>query len=179
MYIAIVSCDENGRFPKYAECDNEASAQAHVSAHGGFYVQTPQGGFSDWLVDMQAETVTYSPQSPVITVDMVIDERERRLAGGFQYDFGDSRGVHTIGTTRQDMRGWDEVTALAQARIATSDTTAISIATDTGQTAVTPLEWMGILKAAGGFRQPIWGYSFALEAMDPIPSDYKNDSYWE
>jgi hypothetical protein len=28
------------------------------------------------------------------------------------------------------------------------------------------------------FRQPIWAASFALETMNPIPSDYANNSYW-
>ena len=101
-----------------------------------------------------------------------------RLAAGFDYDFADGRGVHTIGTTEKDMDGWREVTDLANARIATSDTTAITIATDTGTCQVTPTEWQAVLKAAAAFRQPIWGYSFALQAQDPIPSDYTDDSHW-
>ena len=35
--------------------------------------------------------------------EQVAAERDRRLALGFNYDFGDSRGVHRIGTTLADI----------------------------------------------------------------------------
>ena len=37
----------------------------------------------------------------------ILSERARRLATGFDYDFGDERGIHHIGTTPEDKRGWD------------------------------------------------------------------------
>ena len=116
---------------------------------------------------------------PLPAVADVIAECDRRLALGFDYDFGDERGVHRIGTTERDMRGWDEVTSLAQARINASDATPIGIATDTGACLVTPTEWNAILLAAAAFRQPIWAASFALQAMETIPADYADDSHWE
>lgn len=92
-------------------------------------------------------------------------EREARLAAGFDYDFGDARGVHRIGTTRSDLAGWDEVTKYADALRAANDTvTEIAIATDTGSTTVTAHEWNAIQLAAAAFRQPIWAASFAVEA---------------
>ena len=115
---------------------------------------------------------------PITTADVQI-ERERRLALGFAFDFGDERGVHTIGTTDADMAGWQEVTTLAQARLALNDTTPIAVVSDTGPALVTPLEWMSVLEAAAAFRQPIWAGSFWLQAQDPIPDDYAtNDAYW-
>jgi len=109
----------------------------------------------------------------------VITERERRLSLGFDYDFGDSRGVHRIGTTDQDMKGWDEVSKASQAAIALGFPSApIGIVTNTGPTTVTALEWQQILLAASQARQPIWAASFALQAMNPIPSDYTSDAYW-
>lgn len=113
-----------------------------------------------------------------VTVAQVQAECAKRLAAGFDYDFEDARGVHTIATTDKDMEGWREVTDLANARIATSDTTAITIATETGVCQVTPTEWQGVLKAAAAFRQPIWAYSFALQAQDPIPQNYTDDEHW-
>ena len=57
-------------------------------------------------------------EKPGITVQQVATERQRRLALGFNYDFGGARGIHRIGTTPEDMKGWDDVTALSQANIA-------------------------------------------------------------
>lgn len=112
--------------------------------------------------------------------EAVIRERARRLAAGFDYDFGDGRGVHRIGTTDSDMIGWDEVSKYASALIASGSTsTGISIVTNTGPTQVTAQEWQSILIAAGQFRQPIWQGSFVLQAMEEVPADYaSNDAYW-
>lgn len=116
---------------------------------------------------------------PVYTVEMVVEERERRLALGFDYDFGDTRGVHHIGTTEQDLKNWDEVTKLAQAAINLGQPdTMINIITDTGPCQVTATEWQHVLLAAGEARQPVFHASFALQAMDPIPADYADASRW-
>lgn len=116
----------------------------------------------------------------LIDEEDVIAERERRLSLGFDYDFGDSRGVHRIGTAANDMRKWlDEVTPIAQALInAEVPTGEIGIFTDTGPVTVTAAEWQQILLAAGNWRQPIYHASFALQAMDPIPADFAGDVWW-
>lgn len=110
----------------------------------------------------------------------VIAERERRLALGFEYDFGDARGVHHVGTTPDDMRKWmDEVTPLAQAFInAAQPAGEITIVTETGPVVVTAIEWQQILLAAAAWRQPIYAASFALQAMDPIPGDFADEEWW-
>ena len=114
-----------------------------------------------------------------ISPHMIARERDRRLSGGFDYDFGDIRGVHRIGTTPKDMSGWDEVTKLAAACLATGNNDApILVSTDTGAVSVTALEWQEILLAAAAFRQPVWQASFVLSAMSPIPADYADDGYW-
>lgn len=120
------------------------------------------------------------PPPPTPTVDDVIAERERRLALGFDYDFGDERGVHHIGTTPDDIRKWmDEVTPLSQAFLNVSlPEGEITIVTSTGPVVVTSIEWQQILLAAAAWRQPIYQASFALQAMNPIPPDYTDDSYW-
>ena len=113
------------------------------------------------------------------TARNVIAERERRLALGFDYDFGDVRGVHRIGTTKNDLEGWDEVSKYAGALIDAGQTsTTIHIATDTGPCTVTPIEWRAVEIASAQYRQPLWAKSFALMASNPIPADYTNDSYW-
>lgn len=109
----------------------------------------------------------------------IVHERERRLSLGFDYDFGDARGVHRIGTTEQDMVGWDEVTKATQALCALGFGSApITIVTNTGPAIITAIEWQQILVAATQFRQPLWAASFALQAMDPIPDNYDNNIYW-
>lgn len=114
-----------------------------------------------------------------VTQAMVQAERERRLAEGFNYDFGDERGLHHIGTTPADMVGWTSVTTLAQAAINLgAPGTLVHIVTNTGPVSVTAMEWQTILVAAGQFQQPIWAASFQLQAMTPIPADYTSNAHW-
>lgn len=119
-------------------------------------------------------------ESAAPNADDVIAERDRRLQLGFEYDFADERGKHHIGTSEAAMRRWmDEVTPLAQAFInANQPGGQIYIATNTGQVTVTASEWQLILIASASFRQPLYQASFALQAMNPIPGDYKDDKYW-
>lgn len=114
-----------------------------------------------------------------VVVAAIVEERTRRLSLGFDFDFGDGRGVHHIGTSPADQAGWDEVSKLAGAMLALGETEAeITIVTDTGPAAITALEWQSILLAAGEFRQPIWSASFLLQAADPIPEDVTSDALW-
>lgn len=116
---------------------------------------------------------------PTPTVDDVISERARRLALGFDYDFGDARGVHRIGTTPADMAGWDEVAKGALAAIALGQPqTAIEIITDTGAVTLTALEWQSVIAAATAWRQAVWHASFALQALAPIPAAFADDARW-
>lgn len=106
-------------------------------------------------------------------------ERERRLQAGFDFDFADARGTHRIGTTAEDMRGWDEVTKGAAAFVALGGgATEFTILTDTGPVVVTALEWQAVLAEATAVRQPIYAASFALQAMEPIPADFADDRWW-
>lgn len=109
----------------------------------------------------------------------VVVERTRRLAAGFDYDFGGARGVHRIGTTEQDMAGWNEVNTIASAAVALGQgATPILIVTDTGPVEVTALEWQSVLLAGAAVRQAIWSASFALQANLPLPENYEDDSHW-
>jgi hypothetical protein len=81
--------------------------------------------------------------------------------------------------TTADMIGWDEVTKATQAMVALGMGAAtLTIVTNTGSATISALEWQQVLLAATQFRQPIWTKSFALEAMDPIPSDYAANQWW-
>lgn len=138
-----------------------------------------QQGYIDLSIDPPIAFLDQTaPKSHDELVAVIVSERGRRLARGFDYDFGDARGVHRIGTSDQDMRGWDDVTRLAGAMINSAIDTPIAIITETGPTTVTPSEWQLILVAAGEFGQPIWQASFLLQAMDPIPQDITDNAYW-
>ncbi len=126
-----------------------------------------------------SRTWTAPPAPPVTPSDIQL-ERARRLGLGFDYDFGDARGVHHIGTNEEDMKGWDEVAKASGAFIALGQSGAeFTIVTNTGPATVTALEFQGILAAAAQARQPIWAASFVLQQMNPLPADYTDDSYWE
>lgn len=123
--------------------------------------------------------VTREWSTPAPTIDHVVAERTRRLALGFDYDFGDARGVHHIGTTDADMMGWDEVAKGSAAYIALGlPGQEIAIVTNTGPAVVTALEFQSLLAAATVARQPLWAASFVLQSMNPIPADYADNSYW-
>lgn len=182
MSLVFATFDEVG-FPTgfwVPEAYDDPSARIPANATGITPAQHAEfltfPGLRRWNgMDVEA----YDPPPPPVSANAVIQERERRLALGFDYDFADARGVHHIATTAADMKGWDEVTMIANAAInAGAPTTAILILTATGPVTVTAAEWQQILLASGAHRQPIWQASFALQAMDPIPADYTDNAYW-
>lgn len=146
----------------------------------GDYSSSLAGVAEEQLPDDHPDVLAFrNPPLPAPTTDEVIAERGRRLAAGFNHDFGDERGVHHIGTTDADMKGWDEVSTFANALVALGDaTTLITIVTSTGPVQITGLEWQQILVSAAEFRQPIWAASFALQAMTSMPADLSDDAYW-
>mgnify|MGYP000449852669 CR=1 FL=1 len=140
-----------------------------------------------WRVDFTPEATLEDREAVAVvlagfninapSVEMIVAERTRRLSLGFNYNFGDARGIHRIGTTPADLAGWDEVSKYAGVLIDSGDTsTLIAIVTDTGPCTVTAPEWRAIEIEAAHFRQPLWAKSFALMANPP--ADYTNDSHW-
>ncbi len=117
----------------------------------------------------------------VPTAEMLIAEVNRRLSLGFDFDFGDDRGIHHFGTTDADMKRWmQEVTPLAQAAMNMGESDRqIGIKTDTGPTIITASEWWRVLDSAADWRQPLYAAYFTLKALPQIPADYAtNPAYW-
>ncbi len=86
------------------------------SSAAAFYVESlPAGAVATSIFseeELRDVLSAYRLAGPLITSDDVISERDRRLSLGFEYDFGNERGVHHIATTPEDMKGWDEVSKL-------------------------------------------------------------------
>lgn len=175
--------------PKYVTTDQDGRPTAYYDTAVHTVEQIPPG--AEPITDEQysllrAEKTRLFVEGEVIdgpiqppSVWDVAAERERRLALGFDFDFGDERGVHTLATTPADMKGWDEVTKWSNAAIALGNgSSTLDILTETGPCQVTALEWQSVLLAATAHRQPLWAASFILQAQDPIPSDYTDDAYW-
>lgn len=128
----------------------------------------------DWTqVEADAALAAYDPDwSPPLSADelcaLADAERDARLAAGFDYDFGDARGVHRFGTTKADRRGWNKVKAIADAALqAGLPTTEIGIRTDTGNAVIQAQEWPAIQLAAAQALQPVWQASWAIkDAID-------------
>lgn len=178
---AIDSLDGERRAPLQTILHESWTAEER--AEFGIYVleiDPPDG--TTWTGSVEesfgAPKLVYDPI--IITPAQVVQERTRRLALGFDYDFGDGRGIHRIGTTAQDMAGWNEVTQWANAMQGLGQHTAeLTAVTDTGPVTITPADWHAIIAVAHAFRQPIWQASFVLQQMSPIPLDYRDGSYWE
>lgn len=142
----------------------------------------PEGAGMTTIADAQELTDVlrrYGLRGPMPSVDDVIMERNRRMEAGFDYDFGDARGIHHFGTKDSDMRGWAEVTDWMNANLGLNNLTEqLIVLTNTGSATVTPIDWAKVLQAAGNFRQPLWSASFLLQAENPIPADYYADKWW-
>lgn len=109
----------------------------------------------------------------------VLEERYRRLSEGFEFDFGDERGVHFIQTRDIDEEGWRQVDRWAAAATGLGDTgSTLLISTGTGPVHVTAPEWHAIVAHGSTVQQPIWQASFALRAMEPVPDDYTDNKWW-
>lgn len=125
----------------------------------------PQDGWGEeGLADDHPDILAFRNR-PAVLVDYAKALCEQKLAGGFDYDFGDARGVHRIGTTAGDLKGWDEVEKIFAIASRMGDLAkTVTIATDTGVAVINLGDWNGIMLAAEAFRQPIWAASFAIQA---------------
>lgn len=163
----------------YKQLRNNETTIIRISDNAFIPIDPGNRDYQEYLDWVEQGNTIQPADVPPITVQNIVQERERRLTLGFDYNFNDARGIHHIGTSDSDMIGWDEVTKFANAFISTGNgSQMLTIVTDTGPVQLTALEWQGVLIAAGMFRQPIWAASFYLQTLDPIPTNYDNDMYW-
>lgn len=163
---------------KYALLVDDVVDNISMASRQG-YVEVPDTVYAGFIRNEDGTFSAPQPLPPV--VDDLLAERDRRLAAGFDFNFGDARGVHEIGTAPSDMTKWmQEVTPLAQISVAGgAPATEITISTNTGVVTVTAQEWLSIIAYSATVRQPIYQGYFTLKAMNPIPADYaSNEAYW-
>jgi len=173
----MAGVDEDGEPLGWLIPANATTIPAPQPMPGNIRVFRGESGWGYVKASDPLEEPTAEPHGP--DENDVADERARRLGVGFQFDFHDERGVHFINTSAADMAGWDEVTKIANALIMSGEPNrTIDIKTGTGPVRLTAMDWQQILIRAGQVRQPIFAASFALQAADPIPADYKDDKYW-
>jgi len=170
---------EDGIVIEVIDLDDEANINDYFPPSLGF-TTCPNHVEAAWNYDdtgwTEPSPITLTNEQKVAGIAV---ERARRLSGGFEYDFEDARGVVRIPTTPDDMKGWHEVTIKAQAKIALGKSgETFAIYPQLTPVMITSLEWMEILEAADAFREPVWLASFEIQASDPIPDNFTDDSYW-
>lgn len=168
-----------------AEVVNIVVASAETAAAHG-WVAADQGAeiggtWSEGGGFVSASSPTPSESELLAAVEA---ERDRRLAAGVAYDFGDERGTHLFGTTEKDRRGWDEVDRIAKCALAAGQTALeIAIRTDTGDTVITAAEWPGIFLTIAAELQPAWAASWAVkdavrDGTVTDPADVPSHAAW-
>lgn len=124
------------------------------------------------IEELGVTIAAYVPPAP--TNDDVNAERQRRIVGGAVFN-----GIHVTGRD-QDIVNLTNLALAAQVRIAGGDTTTLTTYRDGGNVDhdLTPSEVLDLWQQASARVSAIYAASWALKAMEPIPADFANDSYW-
>lgn len=115
----------------------------------------------------------YVPPAP--TGDDVNAERQRRIIVGAVIN-----GVHVTGRD-EDIVNLTNLALAAQVRIGNGDTTTLTTYRDGGNVDhdLTPPQMLDLWMQANARVSAIYAASWALKAMNPIPANFADDSYWE
>lgn len=118
----------------------------------------------DWILEADLPE-DEEPPPDASALKLYVDKlRDSKLGAGFDFDFGDARGVHRFGTTSRDRRGWDQVKALADAAMqAGFASLEIAVRTDSGDVTIAASEWPQIMLAGAQAFQPTWAASWAIK----------------
>jgi hypothetical protein len=140
---------------------------------------------ADHAVDNDLEHVDVSGDQPVLVAqvrersqdELRIDvnrERGRRLVAGKVFD-----GVQLTGSD-DDIRNLTNLALGAQLRLLAGDTTqTIFRDGDNTDHSLTPEQIISLWMQSSAYVSDLYAKSWALKAMEPIPSDFTNDIYWQ
>jgi hypothetical protein len=126
-------------------------------------------------VDGTVTTGTYTPDVRAVTTDEVNAERDRRILKGRSF-----MGVYVTGSAT-DARNLMSLALAAQMRIASGDTTTITVFRDGNNVdhELAPREILTLWTLSAGFVENLYKKSWELKAINPIPLEYANDDYWD
>lgn len=106
--------------------------------------------------------------------DAINADRTRRIVAGKVID-----GIHVTGRD-EDARNLTNLALAAQLRISTGDTSTVTLFRDGDNVdhELAPLQVMSLWQQSSEYVSALYAASWALKALDPIPADFADDSYW-
>lgn len=180
-HVAIMDMLPDGRVTKFASFATLPDAEAHVAEHAANFPQAfaapdPGGAVSDWRVD--AGALILDPQVPVITSEMVNEERARRIAAGATVTVAGIGlfDVQTDPESREKIAGLASVGLIRKVSGLTDTTTFRDANNNDRVLDPDQLIEMGMQVAAR--VDAIFKASWAIKALDPIPAEYADDIRW-
>ena len=126
--------------------------------------------------ELPKDIPTYGP----ITSEDVNAERRARLTAGFDATLSDGVTVIPLQGRDEDMRNLHGLCTAAQLRMAGGDTTTVTAFRDRDNVNhdLTPVEVVELWSIAAAWVSAVYAASWAIKDIDPIASDYADDSRW-
>jgi hypothetical protein len=121
-----------------------------------------------------------APPAPPPTNAAVTDEAERRIEDGVVVTVpGHTPTIYVQGRDK-DTRNVQGLVTAAQLRLASGDTTTLTSFRDGNNVMheLTPAQVAALWQESAAYVTAVYHASWAIKAMDPIPADYADDSYW-
>lgn len=118
--------------------------------------------------------ISFDPLSPPVSAGDVNAERLRRMLAGTAIN-----GVHVTGSD-DDARNLSNLMMLARMRLDAGDEATTTIYRDYNNVdhVLTPADLVALWQAATAYVSALYAASWSLKALDPIPADFADDSYW-
>ena len=170
--------DQNGIYLRTVEINS-----AEALPENGTSIEPPdlaEGEMARWLGGVW-EVITELPPLPipVVSGDQINAERDRRTSAGTTVNVTGYGDIPLQGGERDQTNLLGLVTA-AQVRLAGGDTTTLTKFRDADNVdhMLTPAQIIEMWSKGAAWISANYDASWALKAMDPIPADFADDSYW-
>lgn len=130
-------------------------------------------------ITIRNEQVWFPPEPEAITHAHINAERDRRILSGTTVTIAGVGDIPLQGGAEHE-RNLQGLAFAAQMRVASGDTETITVFRDGDNQNhnLTPLQVLALWQGGAAYISQLYQASWALKALDPIPQDYRNDSYW-